>query len=150
VTQRAIAEMARRYGGRVVNISALGRGRGLRRTRGAGRADQGRPSRGHPVTGHRVRLLRRPVSAVSPGVIWTPMHPPNSYQGLSARLPPLGRVGQVSDVVDASCSWSRRPASPARSAHRRRPDRRPLRPQARPAGRPARAGPARRAIRGGS
>jgi NAD(P)-dependent dehydrogenase (short-subunit alcohol dehydrogenase family) len=29
------------------------------------------------------------------------MNPPESYQGLGAdQLPPLGRVGQVSDVVD--------------------------------------------------
>jgi NAD(P)-dependent dehydrogenase (short-subunit alcohol dehydrogenase family) len=41
------------------------------------------------------------VNAVSPGIIQTPMHPPESYQGLGDRLPPLGRVGQISDVVDA-------------------------------------------------
>ena len=29
------------------------------------------------------------------------MHPAESYQDLGDRLPPLGRVGQVSDVVDA-------------------------------------------------
>ncbi len=40
------------------------------------------------------------VNAVSPGIIQTPMHPPDSYDGLGDRLPPLGRVGQVSDVVD--------------------------------------------------
>jgi NAD(P)-dependent dehydrogenase (short-subunit alcohol dehydrogenase family) len=41
------------------------------------------------------------VNAVSPGIIQTPMHPPESYAGLGPRLPPLGHVGQVSDVVDA-------------------------------------------------
>lgn len=40
------------------------------------------------------------VNAVSPGVIQTPMHPPDSYAQLRDRLPPLGRIGQVSDVVD--------------------------------------------------
>ena len=40
------------------------------------------------------------VNAVSPGVIQTPMHPPESYQALGDRLPPLGHVGQVGDVVD--------------------------------------------------
>jgi len=40
------------------------------------------------------------VNAVSPGIIQTPVHPPDSYDGLGDRLPPLGRVGQVSDVVD--------------------------------------------------
>ena len=28
------------------------------------------------------------------------MHPPESYDDLGDRLPPLGRPGQVSDVVD--------------------------------------------------
>jgi NAD(P)-dependent dehydrogenase (short-subunit alcohol dehydrogenase family) len=40
------------------------------------------------------------VNAVSPGVIQTPMHPPESYAQLRDRLPPLGRIGQISDVVD--------------------------------------------------
>jgi NAD(P)-dependent dehydrogenase (short-subunit alcohol dehydrogenase family) len=29
------------------------------------------------------------------------MHPPESYANLGDRMPPLGRVGQISDVVDA-------------------------------------------------
>src|SRR6266705_1454604 len=41
------------------------------------------------------------VNAVSPGIIQTPLHPAESYQDLGDQLPPLGRVGQVSDVVDA-------------------------------------------------
>ena len=41
------------------------------------------------------------VNAVSPGIIQTPLHPAESYQDLGGRLPPLGRAGQVSDVVDA-------------------------------------------------
>ena len=40
------------------------------------------------------------VNAVSPGIIQTPMHPPESYDDLGDRLPPLRRVGQISDVVD--------------------------------------------------
>jgi len=40
------------------------------------------------------------VNAVSPGVIRTPIHDPASYAGI-ADLHPLGRVGEVSDVVDA-------------------------------------------------
>ncbi len=39
------------------------------------------------------------VNAVSPGVIQTPEHAPETYAGLAA-LHPLARVGQVSDVVD--------------------------------------------------
>jgi NAD(P)-dependent dehydrogenase (short-subunit alcohol dehydrogenase family) len=40
------------------------------------------------------------VNAVSPGLIQTPVHPANSYDGLCGRQLPLGRIGQVSDVVD--------------------------------------------------
>ncbi|HET6188846.1 MAG TPA: SDR family oxidoreductase [Trebonia sp.] len=39
------------------------------------------------------------VNAVSPGIIQTPVYPADSYEGLRDQLPPLGRVGQVSDVV---------------------------------------------------
>jgi NAD(P)-dependent dehydrogenase (short-subunit alcohol dehydrogenase family) len=37
---------------------------------------------------------------VSPGIIQTPMHLPESYDDLGDPLPPLRRPGQVSDVVD--------------------------------------------------
>jgi NAD(P)-dependent dehydrogenase (short-subunit alcohol dehydrogenase family) len=40
------------------------------------------------------------VNAVSPGIIKTPMHPPEAHQALAA-LHPMGRMGEVSDVVDA-------------------------------------------------
>jgi NAD(P)-dependent dehydrogenase (short-subunit alcohol dehydrogenase family) len=40
------------------------------------------------------------VNAVSLGVIQTPMEDAASYQGMAA-LHPLGRVGEISDVVDA-------------------------------------------------
>jgi NAD(P)-dependent dehydrogenase (short-subunit alcohol dehydrogenase family) len=39
------------------------------------------------------------VNAVSPGVIQTPLYDPASYGAAAARHP-LGRVGQVSDIVD--------------------------------------------------
>ena len=39
------------------------------------------------------------VNAVSPGIIQTPLHAPDTYAS-SADLVPVGRVGQVSDVVD--------------------------------------------------
>ena len=38
--------------------------------------------------------------AIAEMLIQTPMHPPESYDGLGDQLPPLGRVGQVSNVVD--------------------------------------------------
>lgn len=40
------------------------------------------------------------VNAVSPGIIKTPMHPPEAHQALAA-LHPMGRMGEVSDIVDA-------------------------------------------------
>jgi NAD(P)-dependent dehydrogenase (short-subunit alcohol dehydrogenase family) len=42
------------------------------------------------------------VNAVAPGITQTPLQPPESYtpEALAGKLPPLGRVGQVSDIVD--------------------------------------------------
>jgi NAD(P)-dependent dehydrogenase (short-subunit alcohol dehydrogenase family) len=40
------------------------------------------------------------VNAVSPGIIKTPMHPPEAHPALGA-LHPMGRMGEVSDIVDA-------------------------------------------------
>jgi NAD(P)-dependent dehydrogenase (short-subunit alcohol dehydrogenase family) len=40
------------------------------------------------------------VNAVSPGIIKTPMHPAEAHQALAA-LHPIGRMGDISDVVDA-------------------------------------------------
>ena len=102
LTQRVIAEMLKRYGGHVVNISAtlaevansavpevlaaLTKGGLASATRSLAVEYASRGIRGN---------------AVSPGIIQTPMHPAESYDGLGAQqLPPLGRVGQVSDVVD--------------------------------------------------
>jgi len=41
------------------------------------------------------------INAVSPGVIQTPVHAPESYATPGVRIPPIGHVGQVSDIVDA-------------------------------------------------
>ncbi|MCC8958611.1 SDR family oxidoreductase [Bradyrhizobium sp. Pear77] len=40
------------------------------------------------------------VNAVSPGIIKTPMHPAQAHQALAA-LHPVGRMGEISDIVDA-------------------------------------------------
>src|SRR5258708_7571862 len=40
------------------------------------------------------------VNAVALGIIKTPMHPPETYEAL-AKFHPLGRMGEVQDVVDA-------------------------------------------------
>ena len=102
VTQRAIAEMATRYGGHVVNVSATL----------AEVGDSGTPAVLTALTKGGLAAATRSlaieyasrgvrVNAVAPGIIKTSMHPAESYEGLGDRMPPLGRVGQVSDVVDA-------------------------------------------------
>ncbi len=40
------------------------------------------------------------MNAVSPGVIRTPMHPPETHEFLAA-LHPMNRRGEIRDVVDA-------------------------------------------------
>jgi NAD(P)-dependent dehydrogenase (short-subunit alcohol dehydrogenase family) len=101
VTQRAIADMATRYGGHVVNVSATV----------AEVADSGAPAvlpalaKGGLAAATRSLAVEYAaygirVNAVSPGIIQAPMHPPEGNGGLGGRFPPLGRAGQVSDVVD--------------------------------------------------
>jgi NAD(P)-dependent dehydrogenase (short-subunit alcohol dehydrogenase family) len=100
LTQRVIAEMVRRYGGHVVNISATL----------AEVANSHAPSALAALTKGGLAAATRSlaveyasrgirVNAVSPGIIQTPVYPADSYEGLRDQLPPLGRVGQVSDVV---------------------------------------------------
>jgi len=40
------------------------------------------------------------VNAVSPGIIKTPMHPAETHEALS-KLHPVGRMGEVRDIIDA-------------------------------------------------
>jgi NAD(P)-dependent dehydrogenase (short-subunit alcohol dehydrogenase family) len=103
LTQRVIDEMARRYGGHVVTISAT-----LAEAAGSGapsvlaalaKGGLAAATRSLAVE-YASRGIR--VNAVSPGIIQTPMHPAGGYEGPGGRLPPLGRAGQVSDVVDAT------------------------------------------------
>jgi NAD(P)-dependent dehydrogenase (short-subunit alcohol dehydrogenase family) len=101
ITQLAIPQMVAQGGGHVVNIS----------TSLVDHADAARPSALPALTkGGLVAVTRSlaieyasrgvRVNAVSLGVIKTPAHDPASYDGL-AGLHPLGRVGEVDDVVDA-------------------------------------------------
>jgi NAD(P)-dependent dehydrogenase (short-subunit alcohol dehydrogenase family) len=101
LTQRAITEMLKRSSGHVVNISASV----------ADYAISAEPSVLAALTKGGLAAATRSlaieyasrgirVNAVSPGVIQTPMHSAESYRD-SARSTPLGRVGQVSDIVDA-------------------------------------------------
>ena len=102
LTQRVIAEMLKRYGGHVVNISATlaevansAVPEVLAALTKGGLASATRSL----AVEYASRGIR--VNAVSPGIIQTPMHPAESYEDLGDQLlPPLGRVGQVSDVVN--------------------------------------------------
>jgi NAD(P)-dependent dehydrogenase (short-subunit alcohol dehydrogenase family) len=101
LTQRAVAEMATRYGGHVVNVTATL----------AEVANSGTPEVLAALTKGGLAAATRSlaveyasrgirVNAVSPGIIQTPVHSQESYDDLGDRLPPLGRPGQVSDVVN--------------------------------------------------
>ena len=101
LTQRTITEMLKRDGGHVVNIT----------TTLVDYADSKAPSLLTALTKGGLAAATRSlaieyasrgirVNAVSPGIIQTPMHPQEGYDALGDRLPPLGRVGQVSDIVD--------------------------------------------------
>ena len=50
------------------------------------------------ITGASSRGVR--VNAVAPGVIKTPEHDPTSYEDMVG-LHPVGRIGEISDIVDA-------------------------------------------------
>ena len=100
LTQAAIAEMATRYGGHVVNVTSTL----------AEVADSATPAVLTALTKGGLAAATRSlaieyaaygirVNAVSPGIIATPLHPADSYEHLGGRLPPLGRAGQVSDAV---------------------------------------------------
>jgi NAD(P)-dependent dehydrogenase (short-subunit alcohol dehydrogenase family) len=105
VTQRAIGEMAVRYGGHVVTVGAAP----------AVVADSGATAVLAALTTGALAAATRSlaveygsrgirVNAVSPGVIESPLHPagdPVTYDGFRGGVPPLSRAGQVSDVVDS-------------------------------------------------
>jgi NAD(P)-dependent dehydrogenase (short-subunit alcohol dehydrogenase family) len=100
VTQRAIREMVSQGSGHVVNVS----------TSLVDQPDSKSPAALASLTKGGLAAVTRSlaieyasrgvrVNAVSLGVIKTPAHDPASYQGMGA-LHPLGRVGEVGDVVD--------------------------------------------------
>ena len=103
LTQRAIGQMLRQRGGHVVNISASI----------ADHVDSVEPTALTALTKGGLAAVTKSlaveyasrgirVNAVAPGIIQTPVHPADSYtpEALAGKLPPLGRAGQISDVVD--------------------------------------------------
>jgi NAD(P)-dependent dehydrogenase (short-subunit alcohol dehydrogenase family) len=102
LTQRVITQMLRQGGGHVINISASV----------AQQADLVEPTALTALTKGGLAAVTRSlaveyasrgirVNAVAPGIIQTSMQPPEAYkpEALAGKLPPLGRVGQISDVV---------------------------------------------------
>jgi NAD(P)-dependent dehydrogenase (short-subunit alcohol dehydrogenase family) len=102
LTQLTIAEMLTRGAGHIVNIT----------TTLVDVADSSAPSVLTALTKGGLAAATRSlaieyaargirVNAVSPGIIQTPVHPAQSYDAPGVHLPPVGHVGQVSDIVDA-------------------------------------------------
>jgi NAD(P)-dependent dehydrogenase (short-subunit alcohol dehydrogenase family) len=101
ITQRAIRQMVRQGGGHVVNVS----------TSLVDHAGSDRPSALSVLTKGGLAAVARSlaieyasrgvrVNAVALGVIRTPTPDPATYAGMAA-LHPVGRLGEISDVVDA-------------------------------------------------
>jgi NAD(P)-dependent dehydrogenase (short-subunit alcohol dehydrogenase family) len=101
VSRAAVAAMLENGGGHVVNIS----------TSLVEHANSGVPSALASLTkgglnavtkGLAIEYAGRGIrsNAVALGVIRTPMHDPSSYDAL-AKLHPIGRLGEIDDVVDA-------------------------------------------------
>jgi NAD(P)-dependent dehydrogenase (short-subunit alcohol dehydrogenase family) len=99
ITQRAIRQMVDQGGGHIVNVSTSL----VDHARSADPAALASLTKGglNAVTRslaieYAARGVR--VNAVSLGVIKTPMHDPAEYDGMAA-IHPLGRAGEISDVV---------------------------------------------------
>jgi NAD(P)-dependent dehydrogenase (short-subunit alcohol dehydrogenase family) len=101
VTQHAIRPMVNQGSGHIVNIT----------TSIVDQPDSQRPSALVALTKGGLDAVTRSlaieyasrgvrVNAVAPGIIKTPMHELASYAGL-ADLQPIGRLGEISDIVDA-------------------------------------------------
>jgi NAD(P)-dependent dehydrogenase (short-subunit alcohol dehydrogenase family) len=99
LTQRVLTEMLARSGGHIVNVAATI----AERPNSAVPAVLTALTKGGVASATRSLALEYAgrgirVNAVSPGIIQTPLHAPDSYAS-SAALVPIGRVGQVGDVV---------------------------------------------------
>ncbi len=98
ITQRVIPQWVTQGSGHIVNISASL----------VDHADSTSPSALTALTKGGLAAVTRSlateyasrgvrVNAVAPGVIKTPVHDPASYEGMAE---PIGRVGEIDDIVD--------------------------------------------------
>lgn len=101
ISQKAAAEMLKRGGGHIVSIS----------TSLVDQPIKGVPAAMANITKGAINAVTRSlaieyadkgirVNAVAPGIIKTPMHAPETHDFLS-KLHPMGRMGEVSEIVDA-------------------------------------------------
>jgi NAD(P)-dependent dehydrogenase (short-subunit alcohol dehydrogenase family) len=101
ITQRAIAEMLKQSSGHIVNIT----------TSLVNQPIAGVPAALASLTKGGLNAVTQSlaieyaksgvrVNAVSPGIIKTPMHPQETHAALST-LHPMGRMGEIRDIVDA-------------------------------------------------
>jgi NAD(P)-dependent dehydrogenase (short-subunit alcohol dehydrogenase family) len=101
ISQRAAAQMLKQGRGHIVNITTSLVDQPLAGVPAAmaaltkGGLDAVTRSLAIEYAGHGIR-----VNAVAPGIIETPMHSVDSHEFL-AKLHPVGRMGQVQEVVDA-------------------------------------------------
>ena len=101
VTQHAVRQMVAQKGGHIVNITTTLVGQPVREVPAAlasltkGGLDAVTRSLAIEYADRGIR-----INAVAPGVINTPMHPPETRAAL-ASLHPLGRMGEIAEIVDA-------------------------------------------------
>jgi NAD(P)-dependent dehydrogenase (short-subunit alcohol dehydrogenase family) len=101
ISQRAVWQMLAQGGGHIVNMT----------TTLVGQPVKGAPSALASLTKGGLDAVTRSlaieyadrgirVNAVAPGIIKTPMHAPETHAAL-ARMHPLGRMGEIQEIVDA-------------------------------------------------
>jgi NAD(P)-dependent dehydrogenase (short-subunit alcohol dehydrogenase family) len=99
VTQVVLAELLSQQSGHIVNISAA---LANLASHPSGLAALTKGGVNALTKSLAIEVAKRGVrvNAVAPGIIKTPMHPPATHASL-AKLHPLGRMGEVKDIVEA-------------------------------------------------